>query len=394
MIKINFLGDWAPVNRDVKSINLNNFSFLNIEGPLLKKNKILSLIKAGPTISSKNFFKFKSKGVGILANNHLFDYGYYGYKETVSLLRKNNFFYVGAGKTKRDAEKPLILNLNNIKIGVLARCEIQFGISQANKPGVAGFNANIYKQIKDLKKKTDLLVVSYHGAAELLPWPSPARQDLFRSLVDAGADIIHGHHAHTPQGWEEYNNGIIFYGLGNFCVDPAKWSWHPNGTWSLAPEISYINKKIKFKLKTTVIRDYGNEISVNNSNKKESVNHFSYLKLCNEPLKNRKLLEGLWQEASLKMYHDYYVNWLGFNSLKKIRYLKTFAIKLIRSVLPKKNNIISFKTSRLLLHYHLFACNSHNDAISTALGLLGGELKDLRNKRTKKLINKWMISEK
>jgi hypothetical protein len=394
MIKINFLGDWAPMDRDVKNINLNNFFFLNIEGPLLKKNKNISSVKAGPTISSKNFIKSKSKGVGILANNHLFDYGYSGYKETVSLLRKNKFFYIGAGKTKYEAEKPLILNLNNIKVGVLARCEVQFGVSQANKPGVAGFNANIYKQIKNLKKKTDLLVVSYHGAAELLPWPSPARQDLFRSLVDAGADIIYGHHAHTPQGWEKYNNGIIFYGLGNFCVDPVKWSWHPNGTWSLAPEISYINKKIKFKLKTTVIRDYGNKISINNSNKKEFINHFSYLKLCNEPLLNRKLLEGLWQEASLKMYHDYYSSWLGFNSLKKIRYLKTFALKLMRSVLSKKTDIISFKTRRLLLHYHLFACNSHNDAISTALGLLSGELKNLRNKRTKKLISKWMISKK
>jgi hypothetical protein len=395
MIKIKFLGDWAPLDRDIEECNFNDFVFLNIEGPLIGDKKIQSITKAGPIIGNKNFTK-STKGVGILANNHLFDYGYYGYKKTLSLLKKKKWLFVGAGRTKLEAEKPLIFKLQKITIGVLARCEIQFGVSQINKPGVAGLNSKIYKQIKDLKKKTDLLIVSYHGAAEMSPWPSPARQDLFRSLVDAGADIIYGHHAHTPQGWERYNNALIFYGLGNFCVDPVKWSWHPNGVWSFAPEVFYINKKINFKSKTTVIKDNGEKISVVNSNKKERMQHFSYLKLCNAPLKNRKLLEGLWQEASLKMFYNHYSSWLELNSLKKIRilrFLKNFVVKLIRTILPKKNNNIIFKKYKLLLYYHLFACDSHKEAISTALGLISNELDDLRNKYTKKLVNKWMIEE-
>ena len=396
MIKIKFLGDWAPLERDIEKFSFNDLIFMNIEGPIISNNKNYSSLKAGPVISSKNFIKTKCKGVAILANNHLFDYGYLGYKKTLSLLKKNKWLAVGAGSTRLEAEKPLIFKLKNSIVGVLARCEVQFGVSQIKKPGVAGLNSKIYRQIKDLKKKVDLLIVSYHGAAEMLPWPSPVRQDLFRSLVDAGADIIYGHHAHIPQGWEKYNNGLIFYGLGNFCVDPIKWSWHPNGIWSFTPEVSYINKKTKFKQTTAVIKDHGKKISVNDSNQKEHTKHLSYLKLCNEPLKNRKLLEGLWQEASLRMYCSYYSSWLGFNTLKKIIFLRsliTFAVKLILSVLLKQNNNITLKKNKLLLHYHLFACESHKDAISTALGLLAGEIDDLRNKKTKKLANKWMIEK-
>lgn len=53
------------------------------------------------------------------------------------------------------------------------------------------------------------------------------------------------HHAHVPQGWEEYNSGWIPYGLGNFCVDPIKWFWHPNVLWPLAPQLSLVEEKFK-----------------------------------------------------------------------------------------------------------------------------------------------------
>lgn len=391
MIKL--LGDWAPLDRNVVECDLNKFIFLNIEGPVIE-NQTSKLPKAGPSIYNKSFIKTRTKGVGILANNHLFDYGNKGYKKTLKVLNENGWFAVGAGVSKEKARKPLIVKLRNISIGVVATCETQFGISGIDKPGVSSFDPSIYKEIYNLKKKADIIIVSYHGAAEMLPWPSTARQELFRSLVDAGADIIYGHHSHTPQGWERYSNGLIFYGLGNYCVDPAKWSWHPNGNWSLAPEISYVDKKIKFKIKTTIIKDHGKKISVNHTNKKEFAKHLSYLKLCNEPLKNRKLLEGLWQEASLKMYYAYYSNWLGINFSKKNKIyltLKSFFGNLIREIWFKKNQ--QLKKKRYLLYYHMFACDSHKEAISTALGVLGGELKDFRNKKTKNMVDKWMIDK-
>jgi hypothetical protein len=96
------------------------------------------------------------------------------------------------------------------------------------------------------------------------------------------------------------------------------------------------------------------------------------------------------------MYHKHYENWLEFNSINKIniyRPLKRITSKLINSILSKKTDNIPPKIKQYLLHYHLFACDSHREAVSTALGLLSGELNDLRNKVTKKLIDKWMIDQ-
>lgn len=144
---IRLLGDWAPLYRYVDKCDLNDFVFLNIEGPIIKGIKPLGNNKAGPLMFNKSFIKSNSKGVGILANNHLFDYGYKGYKETINTLKANKWFSVGAGKSKKKANEPLIINLKNIIIGVLAVCELQFGVSQNDKAGVAGFDPRDRKSV-------------------------------------------------------------------------------------------------------------------------------------------------------------------------------------------------------------------------------------------------------
>ena len=90
-VKIKFLGDWAPEKREVEEFHCDDFIFLNLEGPILKENENYDnkkIIKAGPIMSHSNFIKCKSKGVSVLANNHLFDYGNFGYRKTVELLKK------------------------------------------------------------------------------------------------------------------------------------------------------------------------------------------------------------------------------------------------------------------------------------------------------------------
>jgi len=56
-----------------------------------------------------------------------------------------------------------------------------------------------------------------------------------------------------------------------------------------------------------------------------------------------------------------------------------------------KKAALEYEKREYLLRYHLFACVSHSEAISTALGVLGGELEDLRTSETKILVEKWMI---
>ena len=388
-------GDWAPQKRKVANLPIKNTLIFNLEGPILSDGMYLKkpIKKAGPTIFNTSLPELSGHSVAILANNHFFDYGYTGYISSINKIEKSDCLAVGAGKTKFFSSMPIIINLNEKKIGILARCERQFGAAQELIPGVAIFDSTIYEKIKNLKEQVDIVIVSMHAAAEMLPWPSPARQDTFRSLIDAGADIIHGHHSHVPQGWEEYNGGLIFYGLGNFCVDPAVWSWHPNGLWSLTPEIILENAKVTFNPKTMVIEDHGKHILVKDADNTQKSVHQSYLAICNQPLTDRLLLEGIWQEAAVIMYNAFYAEWLGFNGLKPNHayHLVKKYFKNLKSKFRKHKKVNSDDENKKLLNYHLFSCDAHNDAIATALGVLSGELDDCRTKETKKLVDKWMI---
>jgi poly-gamma-glutamate synthesis protein (capsule biosynthesis protein) len=61
--------------------------------------------------------------------------------------------------------------------------------------------------------------VSFHFGDEYQPLSNDRQKRIARAAVDAGADIVVGHHAHVAQEVEEYNNGVIAYSLGNFVFD-------------------------------------------------------------------------------------------------------------------------------------------------------------------------------
>jgi poly-gamma-glutamate synthesis protein (capsule biosynthesis protein) len=61
------------------------------------------------------------------------------------------------------------------------------------------------------------VVVSFHWGGEGLSAPRQYQVEAARSAIDAGADVIIGHHPHVLQGIERYGRGVIFYSLGNFA---------------------------------------------------------------------------------------------------------------------------------------------------------------------------------
>ena len=270
-VELRICGDWAPGSVSVFPLRVEGPFLVNIEGPILGESlePFAAAPKAGPHLYNCSLPESHYPIVAILANNHLFDYGLQGYLSTREELEQRAIAAVGAGTNDAEAKRPLSLTFGNIRVGILARSERQFGVAARGKSGVAGFDASLFAQINELKKEHDVVIVSMHGGAELVPWPSPSRQLTYQSLVDAGADIVYGHHSHVPQGWEIYKDRFIFYGLGNFCVDPAKWSWHPHGLWSLSPKIHLSKKGIELKILTTVIEQKNERIIVRESNSSE-----------------------------------------------------------------------------------------------------------------------------
>lgn len=77
----------------------------------------------------------------------------------------------------------------------------------------------VREKIKEIQAKNDIIVISMHWGEEYKLRSNFQQQKLGRALIDAGADLIVGHHPHVIQEIEKYKHGWIAYSLGNFIFD-------------------------------------------------------------------------------------------------------------------------------------------------------------------------------
>lgn len=385
------VGDWAPNHYSVKLDIPKDIYLANLEGAILSEDNVSFRVqKAGPHLFSTNVPE-QDNFIFSLANNHIMDYGLTGLESSKKTLNSHKILSCGAGDNLTEARKPLIIEEGGIKLGIIACCEAQFGVANTFQPGVAEFGPWIYQTIQDIRPHVNHIIISVHAAIEESPWPSPYLREVYHSWIDAGASIIHGHHAHIPQGFECYKQGMIFYGLGNFAVNPQKWCQYPNGMWSLAAKIMFDKNSFQWEILTFEIRPNKNSnyFTIEESNDKEKSAHLNYLQNCNEPLNNPSLFLALWQETSVRTYCHHSANYLGFSRPLKSR-LAQFIKQTFSTVKNSAKTRIPTSQSELLLWYHLFACESHRQTLATSLGVLSGEIKDLRTVESSKLADLMM----
>ena len=238
-IRLLFTGDACSIGSFDKSLYANidiidsnlrtllkqqDFVIANLEGPatllpnINNPKRICSIPKFIPYLIENNIQYFN------LANNHTFDCGENGFNETVEHINKNGGYFFGAGNNLESATQPIILEKNDIKIGVLSSTYKDAFAAQNNRAGVAHF-LNIYqfkKKVVDLKKKVDFIVYSYHGDSEYIQYPLPAKRRFLQQASQLPIDLIVCHHPHVVQGWEKINDTTIFYSLGNFIFDTER----------------------------------------------------------------------------------------------------------------------------------------------------------------------------
>ena len=156
-----------------------------------------------------------------LANNHTLDYGPIALLDTIENIKKNNILYAGAGSNEKEANRPAILDIGKKKVAVLAFSRIiprSSWIAGEEKVGLAsGHNYTLMMDsIQSVRQKADIIVVGMHWGSENEDLPAQKEIEIARALVDAGADIVVGHHPHVLQGIEIYKGKVIAYSLGNF----------------------------------------------------------------------------------------------------------------------------------------------------------------------------------
>ncbi len=161
----------------------------------------------------------KKAGISVVncANNHVGDFGCDGIVETLHWLDSLGIQHVGAGRNIAEARRPVVISFHNKKIGILG-----FGGDGVHYAGqsaagtVPRDQAIIIHDVRALAGKVDLVIVNFHWGDENAIVPSDAQIHLAHATIDAGADLIIGHHPHVLQGIEYYKKGVIAYSLGNF----------------------------------------------------------------------------------------------------------------------------------------------------------------------------------
>ncbi|KAA3664116.1 MAG: CapA family protein, partial [Chloroflexi bacterium] len=168
-----------------------------------------------------------------LANNHAMDFGPDALLQGIDLLKANNIIPTGAGKNANTAHAPAIININGLTLAVLSYVHVpveykgfdtEIWTATENTPGLAWahpeqIRADVTAVSKPTEQQTDLVVVMLHSGYEYVEAPSPPQIAAAHAAIDAGADLVIGHHAHILQGVEFYKDGVIVYGLGNFAFE-------------------------------------------------------------------------------------------------------------------------------------------------------------------------------
>ncbi len=200
-----------------------DFNVVNFEGALTREEKRAFekypfALKQAP--DSLKWLKSAGIKYFTLANNHAMDFGWKGAQDTMSAIKAAGMKYAGIGSNLRSALEPMWLEKNGVRIAVISATTTfpDEAWAAEKRPGVAFPRGDaLRKAIKEVRKEADFVVVSFHWGEELKPTLRAHQPAQAKIALDAGADIVVGHHAHIAQVVDvEPEDGIIVYGLGNF----------------------------------------------------------------------------------------------------------------------------------------------------------------------------------
>ncbi|MCX6765291.1 MAG: CapA family protein [Candidatus Nealsonbacteria bacterium] len=223
--------------------------FGNLEGQISDKGNKIGTVNSF-RVEPKAIEGLKYAGFNVLsvANNHSFDYNTAALEDSFNRLKKAGIEYVGGGFNKEEAFKLKIIEKNGTKIGFLAYCSVgaKGWVATDTNTGIAFITEKdmegIKKDISKAKEQVDVLIVSSHFGDEYQVEQNESQIIMYQAFIDAGADIVLGHHPHVIQPVAEYGNGWIAYSLGNFVFDQGFDEITMKG---LLLEISFENKKVK-----------------------------------------------------------------------------------------------------------------------------------------------------
>jgi poly-gamma-glutamate synthesis protein (capsule biosynthesis protein) len=224
--KMKNLNDFhQPFHRVRDILAAADLVFGNLECPITPGREIGAgemLFRADPEVVEA--LKAAHFSVLSLANNHTLNFGRQGLADTCSRLEQVGISFAGGGRNAAEADRAVFLERQGLRFAFLAYNAIDTTPSSfAATPDAAGTSRlelpRVVEAVRAAKAQADLVAVSVHHGSEYSLEPHPSQVQFSRAVIDAGADLVIGHHPHVMQRAEVYRHGLILYSLGNFVFD-------------------------------------------------------------------------------------------------------------------------------------------------------------------------------
>lgn len=210
--------------------------FANLEGPIKGEGK-----KGGTSMNfSFNediapFLKEKSFDVLSIVNNHALDQGWDGRDSTIDAFEDCGLGWCGH-PSEADYGSVYFREKGRIEYAFVCFDDVGHNLDQEAAVTL----------VEDVSRDVDYTIVTIHWGAEYSHYANNGMQkEPGREFVDAGADVVIGHHPHVVQGFEIYNDRPIFWSLGNFIFDQY---WSTATQEELGILLTFSEEKISIKL--------------------------------------------------------------------------------------------------------------------------------------------------
>lgn len=237
MIHIAFLGDISLNDTYTNLAKAGKKPFYEIENYLSDKDLVIGNLEAfaegtgentlkkprlKTSIEALNYLKQLNIGLVTLANNHISDNLEEGFDNTIRYLSNAGIDYIGASTSSEGVHYPYLCTIKNKRFAFFnyVTADTHPAIPPENEIYVNFYNrSSILHDISTYRPICDYLILLLHwgGRLEGAIYPDFYQITDSHAFIDAGADLIIGHHSHVFQPYEKYNGRYIYYSLGNFC---------------------------------------------------------------------------------------------------------------------------------------------------------------------------------
>lgn len=354
-------GDALQLFSDVlPEIKAADLAIANLETPLIDSPSPIKKSGAVFGNSPRMLNAIKTSGINFLnlANNHILDHGEKGLSTTIEALKTQEFHFVGAGESIDEASQPFTIQIKGKTISILSYAEHEFSIAEEGKSGANPVDiVDFVTRIQDLKASSDFVLLLYHGGKENYNLPTPKQQKLCRFFIDQGVNMVVCQHSHIAGVYENYNNGNIYYGQGNFVFDPypLKRDWLYKGF--LIELIINDDNSTNIQLIPYVHNSfYKDEIGIRKMNNEESEVFMNTISEANKKMiENPNYVRDEWVKLS-KSLENTYLSVLNGNGRIMRKLNEKFPwLKLV------------YKNERKLVLKNILTCETHHEIVKTIL---------------------------